>query len=255
MMRFLCMRLYGPMAAWGDIAVGERRPASVQPSRSGVLGLVAAALGIQRTDSDRLAQLDAGVGFGSCLERHGELLVDYHTAQVSSSVDRNRALKQRATIPTRRVELAIKSGGNAIISQRTYYLDALASACLWTTSNPAEPSLDLIAKALREPVFVPYLGRKSCPLALPLDPQVLEAENPVEAMKKARFAVDSLIQVDTQPLAERRIFAWEGEWPGLAEQKTVQRRDKLHSRARWQFEERQEHLAQDAGDAHVPEST
>ena len=46
-------RLYGPMAAWGDIAVGEERPSFSYPTKSGVFGLLAAALGIGREEDDR----------------------------------------------------------------------------------------------------------------------------------------------------------------------------------------------------------
>ncbi len=63
MTEFLCFRLHGPLASWGDIAVGERRPTSPHLSRSAVLGLVAGALGIRRDDADAWAELDRGVGF------------------------------------------------------------------------------------------------------------------------------------------------------------------------------------------------
>ena len=43
---YLLLRLYGPLASWGEIAVGESRHSAVQPSRSALLGLLGAALGI-----------------------------------------------------------------------------------------------------------------------------------------------------------------------------------------------------------------
>src|SRR5256885_4103212 len=45
---YLVFRLYGPMCSWGDIAVGEVRPSTVPPSKSAILGLIAAALGTKR---------------------------------------------------------------------------------------------------------------------------------------------------------------------------------------------------------------
>src|SRR5689334_9356211 len=81
MAAFLCFRLHGPLASWGDIAVGERRPSAPHVSRSAVLGLIAAALGIRRDDSDAWGELDRSVGFASRTDAPGELLVDYHTAQ------------------------------------------------------------------------------------------------------------------------------------------------------------------------------
>ena len=48
---YLVFRLYGPMCSWGDIAVGEVRPSTVHPSKSAILGLIAAALGVKRPDT------------------------------------------------------------------------------------------------------------------------------------------------------------------------------------------------------------
>ena len=50
LMRFLLFTLYAPMGSFGEIAVGERRMSWARPGRSAVLGLVAAAQGIERTD-------------------------------------------------------------------------------------------------------------------------------------------------------------------------------------------------------------
>jgi len=48
---YLVFQLYGPLASWGDIAVGETRPSALTPSRSAILGLLAAALGLKRPDT------------------------------------------------------------------------------------------------------------------------------------------------------------------------------------------------------------
>src|SRR5215470_15857056 len=99
---YLVFRLYGPMGSWGDIAVGEVRPSTVHPSKSAILGLIAAALGIKRPnttrdDTERSAlevahgALAQGYGFAVCVDAPGVPLVDYHTAQVpSSGTGRNR---------------------------------------------------------------------------------------------------------------------------------------------------------------------
>ena len=49
-MDILVFRLYGPMASWGEIAVGENRHTANYPSKSALLGLLGAALGIERDD-------------------------------------------------------------------------------------------------------------------------------------------------------------------------------------------------------------
>ena len=60
---YLLFRLYGAMAAWGDIAVGEQRPSTPHPSKSALLGLLAAALGIRRHEDERHQALADGYGF------------------------------------------------------------------------------------------------------------------------------------------------------------------------------------------------
>ena len=67
MLDFLIFQLYGQMASWGEIAVGEYRPSRDYPSKSAIIGLVAAALGITRDDEDRQLALSEALGFGVCV--------------------------------------------------------------------------------------------------------------------------------------------------------------------------------------------
>ena len=63
---FLVFQLYGALASWGDIAVGEYRPSQGHPSKSAITGLLAAALGIEREDD--AAPRDTGTPlWGGCL--------------------------------------------------------------------------------------------------------------------------------------------------------------------------------------------
>ena len=51
---YLVFRLYGPLASWGQAAVGGDRPTGLQPTRSAILGLLGAALGIKRDNNQDL---------------------------------------------------------------------------------------------------------------------------------------------------------------------------------------------------------
>ncbi|HAP98609.1 MAG TPA: type I-E CRISPR-associated protein Cas5/CasD, partial [Rhodospirillum rubrum] len=95
---FLVFRLVGPMAAWGDIAVGERRGTWDVPAKSAILGLLAAGLGIDRADRTAHEALDRGLGFAVRQDRPGRLLRDYHTAQAPKA-------RKNARWSTRRDEL------------------------------------------------------------------------------------------------------------------------------------------------------
>lgn len=252
MTAYLLFRLHGPMAAWGDVAVGERRVAGPMPSRSAVLGLVAGALRYTREQADELGALDEGVGFASRLDAEGELMVDYHTAQTAPA-----KLFARTTPPaTRREQLAFSRDElSTILSWRDYRCDAMAMACLWKRRDDLGPSLEQIAAALRRPGFVPYLGRKACPTALPLAPRIVEAEHPVLALEQgpppeevAFFAANrELARARAQMLSKKVRYGWEGTdegdaKAGVAPLARMRRRDAPRSRVRWQFGEREERV-------------
>ncbi|WP_275427474.1 type I-E CRISPR-associated protein Cas5/CasD, partial [Klebsiella aerogenes] len=58
--------------------------------------------------------------------------------------------------------------------ERIYRLEAAATIALWHKGGEA-PSLDGLAQALKQPRFVPYIGRKACPLGRPPRPNVVRA--------------------------------------------------------------------------------
>jgi CRISPR system Cascade subunit CasD len=237
---FLLFRLWGPMAAWGDIAVGERRGTWNRPSRSAVLGLVAAALGHPRQDRAAHDRLERGLGFAVRVDDAGRPMRDYHTAQ-SPGEQRGKRWA------TRRDELADPRNLNTILSERTYQLEMNAVIVLWCRPGTEGPTLDEIAARLTEPVFAPYLGRKSCPLGLPLMPRPIEAVSPAAALKS----------YDSQPFCEHKYPPARDRWRekprselwldaddahtfGLTTDIRTVRRDRVRDRPRWLFSDRAE---------------
>jgi CRISPR system Cascade subunit CasD len=220
-------------------------------SRSGALGIVAAALGIRRDDADGWAELDRSIGFASRTDAPGELLIDFHTAQGPEEkllrAEAKAAKKAGLTWQrpaTRKAELAYRRQVlDTLLSSRQYRVDALWTVALWQRSDvpPGRWTLGALAEALRSPHFVPYLGRKSCPLDVPMEPQTVEAADPVAAMARAVFQTDDLLRPVLERGAGRATVHWEGDWDGLEPEQTVRRRDRVSSRARWQFAERDEH--------------
>lgn len=230
---YLVFHLYGPMASWGDIAVGEYRPSFAHPSKSAIVGLLAAALGIRRDEEERQKNFAEACSFAVRVDAMGNLLRDYHTIQVpSSGTGRNRR-----TFHTRKAELA-ESDLNTILSSRDYRCDAVYTVAI-TLREDSTCSVKDLADALRKPVFTLYLGRKSCPLAFPLSPLVISAESVKEAMSKAPVPEElhGLIQEQSS------LVYWEGEQGGYEREQVITRRDAPLSRKRWQFSERKENFA------------
>ncbi len=173
MQSYLVFRLYGPLASWGDVAVGEYRPTTLQPSKSAILGLIASALGIAREDEATHVALAKELGCAMYVEKPGILLRDYHTIQVPAG-------RKGAAYATRKDELSARDKGgardlNTILSTRDYWCDSAYAICLWMRRIPGRFSLESIQESLRHPRYPLFLGRRSCPVSLPLDPQICQA--------------------------------------------------------------------------------
>lgn len=242
MPEYLVFRLYGPMASWGGIAVGEYRPAERSPSKSAVLGIVAAALGIRRDDTAGQARLREGYQVASITHTPGTLLRDYHTTQVAPEIAKKRYWR----FSTRREEMSIpRDDLSTILSTREYLCDVVYTVCLRAVEDNPPYLLAEIAERLRHPVFVPYLGRKSCPVALPLQPQVVEGATLREALERATFHDGPYLR-QIPGRTEMGILCWEGNGEtGFATgtRYTVQRRDVPLDTMKRLFAERDEHEA------------
>jgi CRISPR system Cascade subunit CasD len=227
---YLIFRLYGPLAAWGDIAVGGYRPSFAHPSKSAIVGLLAAALGIRREDTERQKVLAEACSFAIRVDAMGTLLRDYHTTQVPQA-------KRGIAYCTRRSELA-GNDVNTILSSRDYRCDAVYTVVIEIREGSAYTAREL-ADALAKPVFTLYLGRKSCPLAWPLQPKAVTGDSVREAL--AGFILDhgELAGIINDSPA---LLYWEdGLESGLSHEQVITRRDAPLSRTRWQFGERHEH--------------
>ena len=236
MNHYLLFRLYGPMATWGDIAVGEYRPSQAHPSRTAVLGLLAAALGIRRDREEELIGLDRSVRLAMRLDIPGELLRDYHTTQVAPAGKKLHYYTRSDETKSDKL--------HTILSQRDYRTDSGASIALQTLDGDTS-RLRAWQQALKTPALPLFLGRKSCPLALPTDPIIVEAENLKVAFDSYPDCLQklSVLSRHSLPEAEHFRYFWEGEDQGLNPQLTYPRHDRLLSRRRWQFASRDEHQA------------
>jgi CRISPR system Cascade subunit CasD len=240
---YLLFRLYGPLASWGEIAVGESRHSAVYPSKSALLGLLGAALGVLREDDPGQQALTAGYRFGVKLICVGMPLRDYHTVQAPAQ---HRKTQHRS----RRQELADRSRLGTLLSMREYRCDSLASIAV--EALPGAPkSLDELADALRQPRFTLYLGRKSCPPALPLHPQRIAAETlraALDAVQPSLLALhtnhpkaDWPTGADERALRPSPRYYWEeGMHAGMSPSMQLVRHDQPLSRRRWQFAPRRE---------------
>lgn len=227
---FLVFQIYGPMASWGDIAVGETRRSAAHPSKSAILGLLAAALGIDRDDEAVHKEMAEAYKIAVKVLSMGSLLIDYHTVQVPPQ-------QRKASFRTRKDELSSGRLGT-LLSSREYRCDAVYIAAVWADQQAVPFSFDQLAEALKEPKYSLYLGRKSCPPATPLNPRIIRNASLKEAL-------DSKADIAAPPVGptESSLYYWE-DTPasGLEADQSFERWDLPGNRQRWQFRPRTENL-------------
>lgn len=252
-MEHLTFRLYGPMASWGDVAVGEARHTEHYPSKSAIVGLLGAALGIRREEEDVHHNLSDAYQQATKVLRSGQLMKDYHTAQAPDSAGKFRYRTRRDEIITGRNRLG------TVLSSREYLTDAHVVVSI-RASVRSKWCLSELANALYKPKFHLYLGRKSFPLAVPLNPQIIKAPDFRTALDSYEMGPLLCPISANQPewLTDERWlpsqgvtrYYWEGQphdfssdaeaFPFHQIQK-LSRYDKPTSKLRWQFQPRTEY--------------
>jgi len=238
--RFLLFRLYGPLASWGEVAVGEERPSALHPTRSALLGLVAAALGLRHDASTEHGELGRTLRFTVRVASAGVPLRDYHTAQVAAPRRGRVDATREAQLRGRRDEL------ETVLSRRDYRCDALYDVAAWHEGDRPRWELEALAGALERPVFALYLGRKSCPLGLPTSPRVIAAPSAAAAFEGAELPLPFPLPVERMRGGSRANLGvyWEGspEAVGLEAEQSALRRDDPGSRPRRDYRMRREHF-------------
>lgn len=154
-MATLLLRLAAPLQAWGTDSKFETRRTGREPSKSGVIGLLAAALGRRRDES---VEDLAALRFGVRVEQEGTLLHDFHIAQA-----------EKASYLTHR-----------------YYLEDAVFLVGLESENIA--FLEELECALKAPAFPLFLGRRSCPPDFPIA-QGIKETSLLETLRSEEWAV------------------------------------------------------------------
>ncbi len=129
------------MQSWGYRSRFDYRDTALEPTRSGVIGLICAAMGIARGED--ISRFDA-IRMGVRVDREGRPERDYHTALDVIKAD--------------------GSGTDTVVSHRDYLADASFTVGL---ESDDKDLLDKITQALRDPMWTLFLGRMAFPLAVP----------------------------------------------------------------------------------------
>lgn len=136
-MKTILLKLAGPLQSWGTNSHFEYRRTDNYPSKSAIIGMILAAMGIRRgVDENLIIELNK-FDFALRIDQEGDILEDYHIVQ-------NR-LKEASFYVTKR-----------------YYLeDAVFLAALGSENGAVIAEIE---HALKYPHFQPFMGRRSCPV-------------------------------------------------------------------------------------------
>ncbi len=130
-MSTLLLRFAAPLQAWGTESKYDIRKTDREPSKSGIVGFLAAALGRKRDES--LEDLNA-LRVGVRVDQEGKIIQDFHMVH--------------------------KDEKTSYLTRRYYLSDAIFMVGV---ESQDENVLRQLEYAVKNPVFPLFLGRRSCP--------------------------------------------------------------------------------------------
>lgn len=154
----LVLRLAGPMQSWGSTSEFNRRDTDDQPTKSGVVGLLAAAQGRRRGEA--IEDL-VGLRMAVRVDQPGTMLRDYHTVSNYTGQSHLTAAVNRTGQQVRRPD---NPKNKTLVTKRFYLQDAVFVAAI---AGPTD-LLRTLAAAIRRPTFPLALGRRACVPTQPL---------------------------------------------------------------------------------------
>lgn len=161
-MKTILLKFAGPMQSWGTNSNFENRHTDFYPSKSGVIGMIAASLGYRRDEDEKISELNE-LSFAVRIDQPGNLLKDYHIAR---KFKKNGSLERN------------------YVTNRYYLEDAVFVVAI---SHKDDILMDEIENSLKSPWFQTFLGRRSLPLT---------ADFFLESNEKD--LIDSLSQIEWQ---------------------------------------------------------
>ena len=179
-MTTILLKLAGPLQSYGVDSHFETRQTQRYPSKSAMIGIIAASLGLHRDQDDEIQVLNQ-LDFVVRIDQPGELLRDFHTAH------------------------AIKKDGKpnrTYVSHRYYLQDAIFIIAI----SGSEVLMQKVSKALKSPYFQPFMGRRSLPLNSDFFMGEVE-EAPVTVLKNLEWQASKWYQKKNKNTSQLDLYA------------------------------------------------
>lgn len=137
-MQTVILKFSGPLQSWGTSSHFETRHTDTHPSKSAVIGMIAAGLGYRRDEKTELERLNR-LNFAVRVDQSGQILRDYHIA---------RKYKENGDFEQN------------YVTNRYYLQDAVFVVAL---SSDDESLINDVKTAVVTPYFPLFLGRRALP--------------------------------------------------------------------------------------------
>lgn len=189
-MKSALLRLEGPQQSWGLSSRFDERDTALEPTKSGVVGVCAAALGIQRSDVEQLRRL-ARLRMAVRVDRPGTLSFDYQTAGGGTFNGGRYGVRK-----------ADGGFGGTVVSRRSYLADASFLAALGGEDHDLVVEID---RALRNPHWPLFLGRRAFVPSTSVAAGIFDgapesALSTVQALARGQKRVRMMVEVEADGL-------------------------------------------------------
>lgn len=164
-MKTLAINFKAPLQSFGNEATFTRRTTNDYPSKSAVIGMMAAALGYHR-DDERITDLN-DLLFAVRIDQPGKVLHEFQTVEWKKD--------------TRK------------ITYRDFLQDAVFVVAIGSENDAF---VDELESALKHPKFQLYLGRRSNAPAGILKTHIIADKNPVDALREIEWQAAKWYQTD-----------------------------------------------------------
>ena len=185
-LKTILLKFSGPLQSWGTDSHFETRHTDTHPSKSGVIGMIAAGLGYRRDEDEKIIRLN-NLDFAVRIDQVGQILRDYHTAR------------------------KYKSNGDferTYVTNRYYLQDAVFVVAL---SSDDDQLIYDVRTAVKKPYFPLFLGRRSLPPMCDLFLEIVNSDA-ITALKEYPWQASDWYQ--KRHSDQLQIFADESLIPG-----------------------------------------
>jgi CRISPR system Cascade subunit CasD len=184
--KYLVINLEGPMQSWGLYSKFDLRSTETLPTKSGIIGLIAAAFGYSRNDTKAISKLTV-LKMAAICTQEGQIEMDFQT--VGAGYD-------KIPLPERLLyQLPTAEGGRKnAVTKRFYLFDYQFKVILWGDDELIKKCSD----ALTNPIYGGFLGRKSCLPSKPLVDGIFDTS--IKVINHLKQTLSSVAQKREKPI-------------------------------------------------------